>query len=68
MRYGEPVDLDKYTKCTITCKCGHRISTSTFKKGTKHFCNWCGKEIVDPKSEFKNKLQETINKMNKKEV
>jgi len=57
--------IDDKRKLTVMCKCSHRVPIYKLNAKGWTVCNYCGRKIVRPQDEFKNKLMEIIKKERK---
>lgn len=45
---------------SVMCKCTNRVPFHSFNKKGWAVCNHCGRKVLKPKDEFKNKLKEIL--------
>ena len=49
-------------EATVLCKCSNRVPFHVFNKKGWAVCNYCGRKVLKPKEEFKNKLLNILGK------
>ena len=52
--------IEEKRKHTVMCKCSHRVSVYNLNAKGWTVCSHCGRKIMRPQDEFKNKLMAAL--------